>query len=97
MEAKNMIAVTKQRQAVSEKIRISAAPTMVPAGLGKCCSVKSVFIERKVKKNEKQASNKREKAIPIVVSFCCGFLGFMRCPLYNMLDNSCHYYSSISI
>jgi hypothetical protein len=86
MEAKNMIAIAKQRQAVSEKIRISAAPTTVPAGLGKCLSVKSVFKERKAKKNEKQASNKREEAIPVMIKFFCGFIGFMKFPLYNMLD-----------
>lgn len=81
-----MIAITKQRQAVSKKIRISAAPTNAPAALGKCWSVKSVFIERNAKKNEKQASKKREKAIPIMIKFFCGFIGFMWFPLYSMLD-----------
>ena len=81
-----MMAIIKHRQAASKKMKISAASTNVPAGLGKCWSVKSVFRERKAKKDEKQASSKREKAIPIMMSFFCGFISFMRFPLYDKLD-----------
>lgn len=92
-----MIANTKQRQAVNEKIRMSAPPTIVPAGSEKCRSVKLVFKERKAKKNEKHASNKRERAIPKMMSFFCDFIGFMRLPLYDMLDYNRYYYNHISI
>lgn len=81
-----MMAMIKHRHAASKKMKTSVAPTSVPAGLGKCWSVKSVFRERKAKKNEKQASSKREKAIPIVMSLFCGFISFMRFPLYDKLD-----------
>lgn len=92
-----MMASTKQRQAVSEKIRMRVPPTMVPAGSGKCWSVKLVFRERNAKKNEKHASNKRERVIPKMMSFFCGFIRFMRLPLYDMLDYNRYYYNSISI
>lgn len=81
-----MMDVIKHRQAASKKMKTSAAPTSVPARLGKCRSVKSVFRERKAKKNEKQASSRREKVIPIMMNFFCGFIGFMRLPLYDELD-----------
>jgi hypothetical protein len=80
------MAIIRQRQAVSEKIKMSATPKSVPMGLGKYWSVKSVFRERKAKKNERQASNKRERHIPIMTSFFCGFIGFMRFPLYHVPD-----------
>jgi hypothetical protein len=92
-----MIASTKQRQAVSEKMRISAPPTIVPAGSGKCWRVKLVFKERKAKKKEKHASNKRERAIPKMMNFFCSFIGLIRLPLYVVLDHNWYYYSSISI
>jgi hypothetical protein len=88
MEAKNMMAMIKHRQAASKKMKTSAVSTSMPARSGKYRSVKSVFRERKAKKIEKQESSRREKAIPIVMSFFCGFIGFMRLPLYNTLDHN---------
>jgi len=86
MEVKNMMAMIKHRQAASKKMKTSAASTSIPARSGKCRRVKSVFRERKAKKMEKQASSRREKAIPIVMSFFRDFIGFMQFPLYDKLD-----------
>ena len=81
-----MMAMIKHRQAVNKKMKTSTASISIPARSGKYRRVKSVFRERKAKKMEKQASSRRERAIPVVMSFFDGFIGFMQFPLYDKLD-----------